>query len=537
METKDNKAMRGSDVKKAVGLLIFIFVLYFPAFLINLGLSPFILDEATRANVSMEMIFRGNFIVPTINGEFYYNKPPLFNWVLILFTRITGSYSEFSFRLPVVVSIFFFAWSVYSTMKKEMGRRAALLTALAIATCGRILFYDSLKGLIDISFSWIIYLMFWSVIYYHKQKDYLPLFVLSWFLTTLAFLMKGLPALAFQGITLLSVFILRKDFRKLLSISHLAGIAVFILLTGSYFLAYNSYNPLSNYFEALVSESTKRTFLENSMFSSISHLFTFPFEFLYHFLPWSLFIIILFRRGNWRWLWDQEYSRSLIVVFGANIIVYWLSPAIYARYLFMFLPLFFGLLFHSYYNFTPSIKSVLPKVVKISIYAIACAMLLLIISFPGFIDLSIYPFFLLKYIIVLCLMGTVFYYFFRLKAEWPFVMVSFLLISRIAFNLFVVPHRIHTGTDEYQKNGARVAAELSQGHELYLLGNTRIQHVSTYYISREREEVLKRWELEPEPGVLYIREENEAVKNREYNKIFTFETRLDNLKLSLVELR
>ena len=390
MQLESKNGLISSDVRNAIGLLLFIFVLYFPAFLINLGLSPFILDEATRANVAMEMIFRGNYIVPTINGEFYYNKPPLFNWILILFTRITGNYSEFSFRLPVVISIFLFAWTVYSTMKNEIGKRAALLTAFAIATCGRILFYDSLKGLIDISFSWTIYLMFWAIIFYHKRKNYFLLFILSWLFCTLAFLMKGLPALVFQGITLFVFFILKKDFKKLFSLAHLAGVGVFILIAGGYFLSYNFYNPLSNYIEALVSESTKRTFLENSFFTSISHFFTFPLEFIYHFLPWSVFVIILFKKGAFRWLWNHDFTRSLMVIFGANILVYWFSPAIYARYLFMFLPLFFGLLFHAWYNYLPKEKSRLRLVVKISLFALAGLMLLLIITFPTFIDTSIY---------------------------------------------------------------------------------------------------------------------------------------------------
>ena len=131
-------------------LFIYILLLIIPAFFLNLGILPFIHDEAIRANVTLEMIFSGNYIVPTINGEVYLNKPPFFNWILIVFTKITGSYHEFTFRLPVVLSLLLFAFTVYYTLRKDIGKEAAFLTALALLTCGRILFYDSFRGLIEI---------------------------------------------------------------------------------------------------------------------------------------------------------------------------------------------------------------------------------------------------------------------------------------------------------------------------------------------------------------------------------------------------
>ena len=58
-------------------------LLLFPALLINIGVLPFIDDEAIRALVSMEMIFSGDYITPTIAGELYFKKPPVFNWLVV----------------------------------------------------------------------------------------------------------------------------------------------------------------------------------------------------------------------------------------------------------------------------------------------------------------------------------------------------------------------------------------------------------------------------------------------------------------------
>ena len=49
---------------------------------------------------------------------------------------------------------------------------------------------------------------------------------------------------------------------------------------------------------------------------------------------------------------------------------------------------------------------------------------------------------------------------------------------------------------------------MTRGSDLFLLDDTRIQHVSTYYIMRENGEPLTRWEGTPAPGIWYIVEKD-----------------------------
>ena len=60
------------------------------ALLIHLGVMVFIDDEAIRALVAQEMLWSGNYISPTMHGDIYLNKPPLFNWVLALSFTVFG---------------------------------------------------------------------------------------------------------------------------------------------------------------------------------------------------------------------------------------------------------------------------------------------------------------------------------------------------------------------------------------------------------------------------------------------------------------
>lgn len=81
---------------------------------------PLLSDEPTRAIVTLEMMVKGNYITPTINGEFYYNKPPLFNWILAGFAYLTGNLNEVIFRLPTVISLLLFALAIFLIGKKKL---------------------------------------------------------------------------------------------------------------------------------------------------------------------------------------------------------------------------------------------------------------------------------------------------------------------------------------------------------------------------------------------------------------------------------
>jgi len=274
-------------------LVWIILLLLFPALFINLGMSPLIGDEAIRGLVAFEMQQSGDWVIPTINGEHYYNKPPLYNWILLSFFNIFKQYSEFILRLPSVISLLLFGLVIYFTTRKELGKRVAFLSSMIFISCGRILFYDSMRGLIDLSFSMVIFLNFYLVYYFLTKKKYYSLFLISYLLVSIAFLMKGLPALIFQALTLLAALAYFKSLKKIFHPSHLLGILVFLILVGGYYyiLWENSRDP--EYFIRLVSESTKRTFIENGFWTTIKHLFIFPFDQVYHLLPWSFLFIFL----------------------------------------------------------------------------------------------------------------------------------------------------------------------------------------------------------------------------------------------------
>ncbi len=122
------------------------------------------------------------------------------------------------------------------------------------------------------------------------------MFFLFYLFHALGFLAKGLPSIAFVGLTLLAFMVYKRQIKPLLCWQHVVGIVLFIAMTGGYFLLYHQYNDVSEYLKALFFQASQRTAVSKTFFKLISHLFEFPFEVLKHTMPAALGIIFVFNK-------------------------------------------------------------------------------------------------------------------------------------------------------------------------------------------------------------------------------------------------
>ncbi|WP_234733504.1 ArnT family glycosyltransferase [Tellurirhabdus bombi] len=327
-------------------------------------------DEPRRALVALEMMLSGDYLTPTLNGKLYFNKPPLYNWLIVASFKLFGNYSSYALRFPMAISLVGYVITIFLLVKRQLGKQVAFAVALMLATNARILVYDSYLGLIDTLFSWLTYTAFILVYQFDRSRNYWALFLITYILTALGFLMKGLPSVVFQGLTLLAYFTYTRQFKKLFLPAHFAGILVFVLIVSSYYIAYFTKNnvPLEKVAGVLFSESSKRTVVEFGVGQTLLHILTFPFEMQYYYAPWLLLVILLFRKDAFQRLYRRVGSKAQrwgsplleahpfvvfnLIIFFVNFIIYWTSPQVYARYLLMLLPLLFTIFTYVYYEHT-----------------------------------------------------------------------------------------------------------------------------------------------------------------------------------------
>lgn len=482
--------------------------LLIPALFINLNLMPLLGDESIRGLVSLEMIISGDYITPTMYGDLYFNKPPLYIWILIFSTHIFGTVSEFALRFPTVIFTFLYGISIFLIIKNKYGKHKAFIGALVFVTCGRMLFWDSMLALIDICFSWIIFMMFMVIFNYITQRRYYQLFIFSYILAAIGFLMKGLPAVAFLGITLFVVFLTQKKFKKLFSFAHILGFLCFATIVGLYYYFYFTKNPetTDTIISTLFSETTKRTAARFGIWNSIVHTLKFPFEMTYHFLPWSLFIVFIFQRKAFFHLKNDEFVSLSAITFISNIIIYWVSPEVHPRYLLMLAPLIFFIFLY----FALKIENNYTKIIHIgfryfflSISALISIGIwtLLFVKIP--VDIS---FLLFKIMFISILIGFFSYKIWQNKDKTKYILffALTLLVIRIGFNWIVLPIRHYNAHETKRKQEAVTAGKMAKEKKLYIYKDTPVDDAAAFYITQQTNKILYRKSENICPSVYYL---------------------------------
>jgi len=88
-------------------------------------------DEGRYAQIPREMIETGEWVVPTLQGEAYLDKPPLMYWLTALSYRAFGPSPEAA-RLVPAVCVHLTILLVYLLGRRSLGERAALWAALLL---------------------------------------------------------------------------------------------------------------------------------------------------------------------------------------------------------------------------------------------------------------------------------------------------------------------------------------------------------------------------------------------------------------------
>ncbi|MEM6396507.1 MAG: hypothetical protein AAF741_09180 [Bacteroidota bacterium] len=509
-------------------LVILFCILLFPALLWNLDAMIFIDDEAIRALVAQEMIWSGDYLVPTIHGDPYLNKPPLWNWILTISFWIWGGASEWAARFPTVVCLLIYADLAYRFTKDELGHSVALLGSFAIITCGRMLFWDAMLGLIDVCFSGVVFTQFLLLWRYGERGQWWRAFGFTYALTATAFMLKGLPAIVFQGLTIIAYLVWRGEWRRFFSLSHIGSGIGCLALLAAYYIPYSREVSLMTVWEQLFTESSKRTAMEHGWRETIEHLALFPLEMSYHFLPWTTLLIFFFGGRLRKRLKEKPFLAYLLLVFAVNIPIYWLSPNVYPRYLLMLWPLVF---FVGLALYRPQLEAF--SLYFRGWYVLLGAVVSLLALATFFIPIAPkteglwYRYWLGP---VLGLSGLVLSYrYWRKPIEGPMIIAIVLLLARIALNGYVLPPRA-AGDVKGQavKESAERVGSTSSFPPIAIYGWTTTEPAMAYYLEMAYGGIIPRHVYQLDSLATYIVSPRQYPAAQEINAVDSLFARHDN---------
>ncbi|XFO66788.1 Undecaprenyl phosphate-alpha-4-amino-4-deoxy-L-arabinose arabinosyl transferase [Sporomusa silvacetica DSM 10669] len=111
-------------------------------------------DEPVYAETAREMLQFHDFISPRIYGEFWYDKPPMYYWLVAGAFEIFGE-GEFAARFPSALLATAGAILVYLSGRKLFGERAGILAGLILATSLEY-FYLSKAAVTDVTLTFFL---------------------------------------------------------------------------------------------------------------------------------------------------------------------------------------------------------------------------------------------------------------------------------------------------------------------------------------------------------------------------------------------
>lgn len=314
-------------------LMILAAILYF------FMLGSFSLYDAAETTYGefVKWILRGDWLTLHFNGAVIFDKPPLYYWFVAILAKIIG-FNEWAMRLPAAFSGLLTVAVTYLFGRKLFNsERAGFLAGLVTMTSFQFMIMSRIAEL-DIVLTFFVTLAlfcFYQGYSSHKKWWY----TLSYFPIALAFLIKGLLAVALPAGTIFLFLLLKGELGKIKELKLTAGILIFALIGLPWYLI-----ELVRHGKPFLDFTIGFLFL--SRFQGVVSNHTGPWYYYFlmlivGFAPWSPFIPFAFWRTvrNWR----SDPSLIMLAIIIPAFIVFSVAQTKLPSYILPLYP-FFGLM-------------------------------------------------------------------------------------------------------------------------------------------------------------------------------------------------
>ena len=272
--------------RNEIWLILVLIVLSYPLFFHKLGArdiwSP---DEDEYVQVNREMVLEGHWIYPTINGQPYNIKPPLFNWLGSSIAKLNGNVTEFTSRLPSAVAASAGLVVIYLLGRNLFGRRAGFLSALIIGTTpiyiefGRWIQINMISTVLLVATLWLFYLG------YSDERKRTAAYLLMYVPIGLGTLNMGPVNVVMPLIVIGLYLIAMKDIRHILKLKIGWGILIYLAIVAPWYIAVSLKGGYAH--NLIILTNLTRYFKE---FAHIRPFYYYLTTTPPYFLPWLIFL-------------------------------------------------------------------------------------------------------------------------------------------------------------------------------------------------------------------------------------------------------
>jgi 4-amino-4-deoxy-L-arabinose transferase-like glycosyltransferase len=212
-------------------------------FFFNLGnRALWDIDEGLHSVSSKDMVLSGDWVTPKYNGEKFYDKPPLHNWLVAISFLIFG-FNEFAARLPAALLGMGCVLITYLLGRRICGPNAAFLGSLVLASSVEF-FVLSRTVVHDISLAFFITLAL-TLFYlgYENEKHRRVYFLVGYAALGFSVLAKGPIGILLPAAIIGLFLIVKKQLRFLKEMQVGWGMLVVIAVAAPWYILISIKDP------------------------------------------------------------------------------------------------------------------------------------------------------------------------------------------------------------------------------------------------------------------------------------------------------
>ena len=260
-------------------------------------------DEGRNAEKAREVLLLNDWITPHENFYPVLDKPIFFYWLIALFYQLFGV-SEWTARLPSLLSALGCVFLIYRFSRVYWGRWVALWSALILVTSVEF-FILARTVIFDMPLTFcetVALLAFYEAKQSENRRRRAALCLAMYLALGAGTLIKGLVALVIPGIVFFLFILLRRRWQILRRIYLIPGAGVFLAVVLPWYLQAEARNPgYLNYY--LWAEHFGR--YTTASFDRSEPWYYFIGVALVGFFPWTL-VLPWIIKNLWRRSWDDK---------------------------------------------------------------------------------------------------------------------------------------------------------------------------------------------------------------------------------------
>ena len=243
-------------------------------------------DEPVYAETAREMLQFGDYISPRIYGDFWYDKPPVYYWLVAAAFKVFG-FGEFAARFPSAFFAVSGAVLVYLAGRRLINERAALLAALVLATSLEY-FYLGNAAVTDMTLNFFLTAALLSFL---RQKYYL-----LYGFAALAVMTKGPVALFFCGVIISLHLLVTGSLNRIKTMKVVSGSVLLAVIALPWYGVMYSLHGM-DFIDTFLGFHNVTRFLQPEHASGAIWYYYIPVLIL-GFFPWSAFLVQAFLAGS-----------------------------------------------------------------------------------------------------------------------------------------------------------------------------------------------------------------------------------------------